>query len=102
MLALCTPLIDRFSSVDIHKLIHLLHLLIFKSFSLDFSFENAAEKMSLDDEDQIVSKTVVESDEDEDTFYVLAEAIALIESKKFVDRVEWLLADVNEQMLLGH
>ena len=95
MLALCTPLIDRFSSVDIHKLIHLLHLLIFKSFSLDLSFENAAEKMSLGDEDETVTETVVESNDD--TFGVLAEAITLIESKKFVDRVEWLLTDVNEQ-----
>ena len=72
------------------------------SFSLDLSFENSAEKMSLGDEDETVSETVVESDEDEDTFDVLAEAIALIESKKFVDRVEWLLVDVNEQLLLGH
>ena len=94
MLALCTPLIDHFSSVDLHKLIHLIHLLTFKSFSLDFS---AAEKMSLGDEDETVSETVVESDEDEDTFDVLTEAIALIESKKFLDGVEWLLADVNEQ-----
>ena len=52
--------------------------------------------MSLGDEDETVSESVVESDEDEDTFDVLAEAIALIESKKFVDGVEWLLADVNE------
>ena len=85
------------------NLIELIELVGLKrNYALDFSFENAAEKMSLDDEDQTVSKTVVESDEDEDTFYVLAEAIAFIESKKFVDRVECLLADVNEQILLGH
>ena len=97
MLALCTLLIDHFSSVDLHKLIHLLHLLTFKSFSLDISFENAAKKMSLGDEDETLSETVVESDEEEDTFDVLTEAIALIESKKLLDGVEWLLADVYEQ-----
>ena len=62
-----------------------------------YSFENVAEKMSLGDEDETVGETAVESDEDEDTFDVLTEETALIESKKFVDRVEWLLDDVNEQ-----